>query len=592
MSFLTMAFADDAFQNERLSSPKDLFMANLPREKKRWRIAFKQDVLDLPLFRAEDEKPIKVRTVQDQLARLGKETGFEQVISTYCIRRGAANAISGRYSPQFLPCSTLTLRKGVATASEQNHILGHSANAIFDEWYRNQAVTFDVMSAFCGTPSKKDLLQAASSMMAKRDCRYPHNLTEAMRDEVENEPEVVTALSQAQAAKHSCMQQYRTLTLARKSDRKCAAALREVKNKLEAARRAATRRVLKAHQARFREEQPVTDLDAILQGQSISGIVSSESSVYFHEERRRIVQAFQMSTFPEIGSDADRQNRIALLTDLVHLCSLEEPHHAHGWRQGRETKNLAVPRLSPGRSRHDELGRTVLTNRTCIFCYFDESYGRGASVSVQHSRASRMRRHALQKHSEQLALVTPVCPDPACLMARFVNAQDFLLHIDRVHNAPLDRDTRTKRDRPASQPDERGRARVGDLTCLFCHFAASYDETPSRKGLFTTLTHTRRHAETHLGPLEDEPLVFCPDPACAGAVFSSVSQLVSHADSIHWTKLARKGRFCADSQDTAYDTALVQSDVTRDGAKDFSVRDWYFDADHGDGKLIDDEEEL
>lgn len=95
MSFLTMAFADDAFAPHNLRSPADLYRVVMPPDKRFVPIPFKEKVMDWPVFRSESGGPISSASIQNQLTQLGQATGFREVLTTYCIRRGTANAIHG-----------------------------------------------------------------------------------------------------------------------------------------------------------------------------------------------------------------------------------------------------------------------------------------------------------------------------------------------------------------------------------------------------------------------------------------------------------------------------------------------------------------
>lgn len=69
-------------------------------------IQWRDDMKDKPVFRAssspgrekgqEPHKPLPYGRYQEWVKRLGEETGFVQVLTTYCLRRAAGNAINGK----------------------------------------------------------------------------------------------------------------------------------------------------------------------------------------------------------------------------------------------------------------------------------------------------------------------------------------------------------------------------------------------------------------------------------------------------------------------------------------------------------------
>jgi Protein of unknown function (DUF3435) len=68
-------------------------------------ILWKEDIVDVPVFHAPVRTGDGMRTSPDEtlsygryhewVKRLGEETGFVQVLTTYCLRRATGNAING-----------------------------------------------------------------------------------------------------------------------------------------------------------------------------------------------------------------------------------------------------------------------------------------------------------------------------------------------------------------------------------------------------------------------------------------------------------------------------------------------------------------
>lgn len=69
-------------------------------------IPWKYNLKDTPTFRAPVHKitesdsasveELRYSQYHDWLKRLGKETGFPQVVTTYCLRRATGNAVNGK----------------------------------------------------------------------------------------------------------------------------------------------------------------------------------------------------------------------------------------------------------------------------------------------------------------------------------------------------------------------------------------------------------------------------------------------------------------------------------------------------------------
>jgi len=68
-------------------------------------IQWRNEMLDVPIFRLlnpsdqgkgeKSDGPLPYSRYQNWVKRLGEETGFVQVLTTYCLRRAAGNAING-----------------------------------------------------------------------------------------------------------------------------------------------------------------------------------------------------------------------------------------------------------------------------------------------------------------------------------------------------------------------------------------------------------------------------------------------------------------------------------------------------------------
>lgn len=92
MSFLTKAFGDAAFEAPDLTTPERLYGLKVEPGLKQRRVIWKESGFELPIFRDQEGKPLRYA---EQLRNLGKATNFKEVLTTYCLRRGAANSIDG-----------------------------------------------------------------------------------------------------------------------------------------------------------------------------------------------------------------------------------------------------------------------------------------------------------------------------------------------------------------------------------------------------------------------------------------------------------------------------------------------------------------
>jgi hypothetical protein len=105
---LTRAIRDDAIFVDGYTSAEPFFATNLGGQRMRaMKVHWKPEWLKRPVFRKSvrtmtgpvksKTEPMTYSTYCSYIDRLGKDTGFEDKLTTYCFRRGTANAIDGMY---------------------------------------------------------------------------------------------------------------------------------------------------------------------------------------------------------------------------------------------------------------------------------------------------------------------------------------------------------------------------------------------------------------------------------------------------------------------------------------------------------------
>jgi hypothetical protein len=104
---LTRAIRDDAIFVDGYTSAEPFFATNLGGQRMRaMKVHWKPEWLTRPVFRRSvrtvtwvksQTEPMTYATYCSYIDRLGKDTGFEDKLTTYCFRRGTENAIDGMY---------------------------------------------------------------------------------------------------------------------------------------------------------------------------------------------------------------------------------------------------------------------------------------------------------------------------------------------------------------------------------------------------------------------------------------------------------------------------------------------------------------
>jgi hypothetical protein len=99
---------DNAIFVDGYTSAEPFFSTNLRGQRMRaMKVHWKPEWLKRPVFRKSvrpmtgpvksQTEPMTYSTYCSYIDRLGKDTGFEDKLTTYCFRRGTANAIDGMY---------------------------------------------------------------------------------------------------------------------------------------------------------------------------------------------------------------------------------------------------------------------------------------------------------------------------------------------------------------------------------------------------------------------------------------------------------------------------------------------------------------
>lgn len=99
MNLLALAFADSAFKEGGIRKPEDLYGLEIPDFKESLSVQWKPEIRETPIFRRQKgddictSTPLGFSDFSYYLKRLGVLSGYPQILTTYVLRRGAANAV-------------------------------------------------------------------------------------------------------------------------------------------------------------------------------------------------------------------------------------------------------------------------------------------------------------------------------------------------------------------------------------------------------------------------------------------------------------------------------------------------------------------
>ncbi|KFZ20126.1 hypothetical protein V501_00286 [Pseudogymnoascus sp. VKM F-4519 (FW-2642)] len=145
MPFLTLAYEHDAFDIK----PEELFCATLDRTVVE--VPLKDAVLDTPLFRAADGTAAWTYAASYRaLTELAYRAGYRCQVTSYAIRRGAANILEKS-----------------ASWAETGILMGHKNPKVLQARYVHKHVGVDLQNLFHKRPAKTDRLRPLRSLAAE-----------------------------------------------------------------------------------------------------------------------------------------------------------------------------------------------------------------------------------------------------------------------------------------------------------------------------------------------------------------------------------------------------------------------------------------
>jgi hypothetical protein len=152
---LTRAIRDNAIVVDGYTSTEPFFATNLRGQGIRaMKVHWKPESLKRPVFRKpvrpagcwvkSKAEPMPYSAYAFYIDRLRRDPSFEGELTSYCFRRGTANAIDGRHHVHpFL--SLLTVALGVASDAVRDQVMRHDPfTGVFNGAYINGNVRFNV----------------------------------------------------------------------------------------------------------------------------------------------------------------------------------------------------------------------------------------------------------------------------------------------------------------------------------------------------------------------------------------------------------------------------------------------------------------
>ncbi|KAL9613096.1 MAG: hypothetical protein Q9167_002353 [Letrouitia subvulpina] len=356
--------------------------------------------------------------------RLGEETGFVQVLTTYCLRRAAGNAINDD------PNSNDAVR---------NLALDHANSMIFYRNYLSRMIRYDTQAAYRGTASQGALIIASHRMSRMIDPRRPRRLSLQQFKHLRQDAGINKLREYQQDLYNQIRKKYGFIY--RAEGQRIYKEYQQVKRDIDRLLKEKVRALKVQIQADYDAKAPMQDMLAQLavNHAALSPVEPLPAPVqYTFEERARIARAF-FDPPPSTKGDLDR--KITLVDDLVSLCTRRERRswkHRQSWEDNTATsssENITDIENKSERSNSEVPLKYQFPLRCrpsqCLHCIGDTTL---PLLERQYTFGSK---HSLQRHFERNHRFQPGqnCPFPndECAQLTLESLMHFKNHATRVH---------------------------------------------------------------------------------------------------------------------------------------------------------------
>ncbi|KAK2591556.1 hypothetical protein QQS21_010749 [Conoideocrella luteorostrata] len=282
---LARAMRDDAIEIDGFNHASPLFSTHI--QKKAIKVHWKPSVLKMPVFRKSvrspagwvksDTEPMKYSTYAFYLDRIGADLGSEEKWTSYCFRRGHANALLG-----------------VATNSIVDQVMRHDPlTGCMQNAYQNRRVGFNTQDAFLERdPSADGLTRAFTHMSIRCNPEVPKTIPKNELAKIPPDPEIVSLEKQVGLMAQGLRQEYGFIRSAPKQVREKYQQLRrDLRNTEKSFRDDMTKVYQEACRRRIHNDELERQLTGVAQDAEVAAEAKLEPIVQHQLEERTQLQA-------------------------------------------------------------------------------------------------------------------------------------------------------------------------------------------------------------------------------------------------------------------------------------------------------------
>ncbi|KAJ9607050.1 hypothetical protein H2200_008122 [Cladophialophora chaetospira] len=429
---VSIAFDDEAFGAPGLTDPAILFQLRARHDKGCQPISWKEDMLDVPIFRracatkdgiqTSPDKSLPYNIFQGSIKRLGEALGYVQTLTSYCLRRALGNAIND--DPN-------------SNAAVRNLALDHvGSSTIFERNYLSRMLRYSTQDAYWNRDSDSQAAKSASRIGRLRDPDRPRRLTKEQGVEVRDHPSVRQLIQTRDRVREQIVQDFGELKMA--VGEEIYSQHQNLNRLLNSTVRAEERALLKRVQEEYDKRAPV---EAIQRQINPPSVVQCESNVGIEveiriPERRRLAEA----ALSDPGRFAGRKSlvrHVKCAANMIALCRSRERPRERNVATSEPSRAMSIRtsavEIQSSLSKRLERQPVICQEHQCLFCLLSDlpQEDREKSYAGKFSLRRHVDRCRLNHYEEQESIL---CPDEfSCGRQVFRGKSHFKNHAARVH---------------------------------------------------------------------------------------------------------------------------------------------------------------
>ncbi|KAJ6437505.1 hypothetical protein O9K51_10064 [Purpureocillium lavendulum] len=427
---LARAIRDDAVEVDGFRHASPFFTSNI--YKPAVKVLWKPSMLKTPVFRRSvrtpagwvksDTDPMKYSTYAFYLDRIGSDLGSEEKWTSYCLRRGNANALIM-----------------VAPNSIVDQVMRHDPlTGCLQNAYQNHRVGFNTQDAFLERdPSKDGLTRAFTHMSIRCDPEVPKEIPKSEMDKLQPDPEVVEITKQVKRKAVQIRQEYGFIKHAPKEVKQ---EYEQLRRDLKNAEKAFRYDMTKVFQDEYRRRMHNSELERQLSGMAIQELSERPKPSTQHAlEERTQLQALLCDPKENLSLKDITDRKIRAVDLMVRLAARREVRRPRSSSPSSTSDDSPACSPDPEPLPKVEEIPLVLGKTQCIYCVGDEQQPYVTRMRA-FARVSHMMDHVEKVHLRHEASLTRfVCRHPQCkhLGDFLTSLGHFKNHVQTVHGVKL-----------------------------------------------------------------------------------------------------------------------------------------------------------